>query len=286
MTMHRLGRAAVPVILGLGLVAGQGGVPSLAASPEADVPPIVGSWQIAALSADGFEFYIQYTFTSDGIVWVFVPDGRHGSGAWEESDTGEVTMSFVIQSGTEEVPSVERIWERFPMPEPGADTWAAEFAYYSEDIEGNVIEGGPSGSVVARRFDVRPDLGGLVTAPPAPSPAPSTTPVSPTTSPMLAPSTALTITTSADAPGSFDQSVLRAPAGAEITVRYDNQSAHLHNIAFFAGDTTDDPLIARTEIESGPRVQEVSFVTPDAPGTLRYVCEVHPFSMTGVLEVG
>lgn len=284
MIMHRLGRAAVPVILGLGLVAGQGGVPSLAASPEADVPPIVGSWQIAALSADGYPFWIQYTFTSDGIVWVFVPDGRHGSGQWAETAPGEVTMSFVIQSGTEAVPYVERIWERFPMPAPGADTWASEFAYYAEDIEGNVIEGGPSGSVVARRFDVRPDLGGPVTAPPVPSPGPSAAPASPVAGPGATPSALLTIATAADAPGLFDQAVLRAPAGTEITVRYDNQSAHLHNIAFFAGDTTNDPLVARTEVEAGPRVQEVTFVTPDAPGTFRYVCEVHPLSMAGILE--
>jgi hypothetical protein len=160
-------------LLVLGALAGVlvGGSRAAAQSPETDgeVAPIVGSWQITANTPD-FEFYVQYTFVSDGIVWVFVPDGRHGSGVWEETAPGEVTMSFVIQSGSEDEIFVERIWERFPMPEPGADTWSADFSYYVEDIDGNVLEGGPAGSVVARRVSLRADLGGL---PVAPSPAPS-----------------------------------------------------------------------------------------------------------------
>jgi plastocyanin len=266
------------------LVAMSPGQPATAQTPSEDLPPIVGSWQIAALTADGFEFWIQYTFTSDGIVWVFVPDGRHGSGHWEESADGEVTMSFVIQSGTEAVPSVERIWERFPMPEPGADTWASEFSYYTEDIEGDIIEGGPAGSVVARRFDVRADLDGEpVAAAPAQSPDP--TAVSTAASPAAdqSPSTVLTITTPAAAPGTFDTATLSAPAGTEVSVAYDNQSPHLHNIAFFEGDSIDDPLIARTEIAGGPGVQEVTFDTPDEPGSYLYVCEIHPIAMTGFL---
>jgi hypothetical protein len=206
--LRRFGPMTISGMLAIGALA----APSLVSAqtgPEGDVAPIVGSWQIAALSADGFEFWIQYTFTSDGIVWVFVPDGRHGSGHWEESAPGEVTMSFVIQSGTEEVPFVERIWERFPMPEPGADTWAAEFSYYSEDIDGNVLEGGPSGSVVARRFDVRNDLGGEpVTAAPAPSPGPVEASAAPSAAPTIAaaasPSTDLSIVTAQRAKSGSD----------------------------------------------------------------------------------
>ena len=284
---RRLGGGVASILIVLGISTGQ---PASAASAE-DLPPIVGSWQIAALSADGFEFWIQYTFTSDGIVWVFVPDGRHGSGHWEESAPGEVTMSFVIQSGTEEVPVVERIWERFPMPEPGADTWAAEFAYYGEDIDGNIIDGGPSGSVVARRFDVRSDLGGEpVAAEPAPSQRPVEAAATRSAAPTIAaaaatPSTDLSIVTTAESPGFFDRAELRAPAGTDVTVRYDNQSPHLHNIAFFEGDATDDPLIARTEPATGPGVQEVTFPTPAQAGLYVFVCELHPFSMTGTLEV-
>lgn len=283
--LGRRGRVVVPILLSVGLVAGSVAVPAFAAGPEEDLAPIVGSWQIAALSADGTPFYIQYTFTSDGIVWVFVPDGRHGSGHWEEDSQGQVTMSFVIQSGTEAVPYVERIWERFPMPAPGADTWASEFAYYSEDVDGNIIEGGPSGSVVARRFDVRTDLDNQVLAAPSAAPLASDAPSAVTPEPMMSPSTDLVITTTAGDIGHFDRSVLLAPAATQVTVRYDNRSEQLHNIAFFAGDSADDPLIARTEPAVGPAVQEVTFTTPSEPGSYLFVCQLHPFSMTGTLEV-
>jgi hypothetical protein len=200
--VRRVRLVAASIALVIAMLPGQAS--SAQTAPE-DLPPIVGSWQIAALTGDGFEFWIQYTFTSDGIVWVFVPDGRHGSGHWEESADGDVTMSFVIQSGTEEVPSVERIWERFPMPEPGADTWAAEFAYYTEDIEGNIIEGGPAGSVVARRFDVRADLDGEpVAAAPMPSPDPPSASTAESPVADQAPATVLIIGTPAEAPGTFD----------------------------------------------------------------------------------
>ncbi len=281
--LRSIGRRAVPVTLALGLMSGAFVPAAVAATPEEDLSPIVGSWQIAALTADGYPFWIQYTFTSDGIVWVFVPDGRHGSGQWAETAPGEVTMSFVIQSGTEEVPYVERIWERFPMPAPGADTWAAAFAYYAEDIDGNIIEGGPSGSVVARRFDLQADLDSqVVTARAAASPAPSAKPA-PSPAAMTSPSTALAITTTADDPGYFSYDVLRAPAATQVTVRYDNQAVQLHNIAFFAGDSTEDPVIARTEPAVGPGVQELTFTTPPEPGSYRFVCELHPLSMTGTL---
>jgi plastocyanin len=271
-------------MLSLGLVAGGSVPPAAAASPADDLPPIVGSWQIAAMAADGSPFYIQYTFTSDGIVWVFVPDGRHGSGHWEEDAQGQVTMSFVIQSGTEAVPYVERIWEEFPMPAQGADTWASAFSYYSEDIDGNIIEGGPAGSVVARRFDVRPDLDAqTIVAPPAVSPGPSVAPGSPAA--MTTPSTTLGVGTSADDPGHFDVGILRAPAGTEVTVTYDNDSTQFHNVAFFAGDSIDDPLIARTEPAVGPGTQEVTFITPTEPGTYRFACQLHPISMTGTLVI-
>jgi len=274
---------ALSLILSFGLIAAGWSLPAGAAAPAEDLAPIVGSWQIAAMSAEGYPFYIQYTFTSDGIVWVFVPDGRHGSGHWEEDAHGQVTMSFVIQSGTEAVPYVERIWERFPMPAAGADTWASQFAYYSEDIDGTIIEGGPAGSVVARRFDLRPDLDSqVVIAPPSASPGPSVAPPSPAA--MATPSTSLGIGTSADDPGRFDHGLLRAPAGTEVTVTYDNRSTQFHDIAFFAGDSTDDPLIARTEPSVGPGVQVVTFTTPTEPGSYLFVCELHPISMTGILE--
>jgi plastocyanin len=95
--------------------------------------------------------------------------------------------------------------------------------------------------------------------------------------------TLLTIATTLEEPGLFDRDTLEAAAGAEVTVRYDNQVPLQHNIAFFAGDSMDAPVIARTIVASGPGIQEVTFATPAEPAALLFVCEVHWAAMRGVL---
>ena len=92
-----------------------------------------------------------------------------------------------------------------------------------------------------------------------------------------------TIATTLDEPGLFDRDTLSALSGVEVSVRYDNQVPIPHNIAFFAGDSMDAPLLAKTEVAGGPGVQEVTFVTPNEPGSFLFVCQVHPTAMTGRL---
>ena len=111
-----------------------------------------------------------------------------------------------------------------------------------------------------------------------PSPPPATP--SPDGSPAA---DSLAIATTEGAPVSFDKTTLEAPAGTEVTVVYDNQAAVPHNIAFHEGDSADDPLIARTEVATGPVVQELTFTTPSEPGTFLFLCEVHPETMRGTL---
>jgi alcohol dehydrogenase (cytochrome c) len=110
---------------------------------------------------------------------------------------------------------------------------------------------------------------------------PTPPPASP--SPEGSPAAGLTIATTPDAQLSFDKTELEAAAGAEVTVTYDNQVAVPHNIAFFEGDATSDPVIARTEIETGPVVQELTFTTPTEPGSYLFICEIHPETMRGQL---
>jgi plastocyanin len=95
----------------------------------------------------------------------------------------------------------------------------------------------------------------------------------------------LSIATTADAELSFDTDTLEAPAGTEVTVSYDNQSTVPHNIAFYEGDSRESPILGRTEVETGPVVQEVTFTTPEEPGNYLFVCEVHPEIMQGTLVV-
>ena len=78
----------------------------------------------------------------------------------------------------------------------------------------------------------------------------------------------------------FDPDVIRAPAGAELTVRRTNAGLVPHNIAF----TLDSGEILSPEavsdiIGSGDTVS-VTFTTP-GPGRYTFLCQIHPFEMTG-----
>ncbi|MDP9235778.1 MAG: cupredoxin domain-containing protein [Chloroflexota bacterium] len=74
---------------------------------------------------------------------------------------------------------------------------------------------------------------------------------------------------------------LSAPAGA-ITIVLDNRDAGTaHNVNVFSGDTS----IAATAPAVGP-VTETLSLGPLAPGRYRFVCDVHPQAMHGVLTVG
>ncbi len=92
------------------------------------------------------------------------------------------------------------------------------------------------------------------------------------------------------------QTRFEAPPATEITIRVDNRDAGVpHNIAFYQADTPTGPFLtgctagcttdeARTELEAGPVIQELTFITP-GPGTYAYMCEIHPNTMTGVMVV-
>jgi plastocyanin len=82
----------------------------------------------------------------------------------------------------------------------------------------------------------------------------------------------------------FDPEELEAPPG-DITIVFDNQDAGVvHNLHVFEGEDADGEDIAETELETGPLVQELP-MTLDA-GQYFYVCDAHPTTMKGVLEVG
>ena len=83
----------------------------------------------------------------------------------------------------------------------------------------------------------------------------------------------------------FDPDVIRAPAGAELTVRLTNAGLVPHNIAF----TLDSGEILSPEAVSdiiGPGdTVSVTFTTP-GPGRYAFLCQIHPLEMTGRLRVG
>lgn len=96
--------------------------------------------------------------------------------------------------------------------------------------------------------------------------------------------TTLQITTPDDT--KFDTDRLEAPAGAEITVNYLNDSSIIHNIHFFAGTDANAASLGATDLVAGPgNTQSVTFTTPSQPGEYFFRCDVHPDQMKGTLVV-
>ena len=83
----------------------------------------------------------------------------------------------------------------------------------------------------------------------------------------------------------FEPDVIRAPAGAELTVLLTNAGREPHDIAFML-DTGEpiDPGAVSPIIEAGESTK-ITFTTP-GPGRYQFVCQVHPLEMTGNLRIG
>lgn len=97
----------------------------------------------------------------------------------------------------------------------------------------------------------------------------------------------------------FIQTEFSLPPDTEVTLKMDNQDKGIpHNIAFYNSETPgeggylggcisgcdDDEAALRTKIENGLVVQTFTFKTPP-PGRYGYLCEVHPTTMLGVVEI-
>ncbi len=83
----------------------------------------------------------------------------------------------------------------------------------------------------------------------------------------------------------FTEAELEAPAGAPITIDFDNQDGGIpHNMRIFEGDAAEGTPVFEGEIITGP-AKAAYDVGPLAPGAYLFDCVVHP-TMTGTLTVG
>ena len=78
----------------------------------------------------------------------------------------------------------------------------------------------------------------------------------------------------------FDQAELSVPSNQPFTIAFENREAVPHNVSIFAGATGGERRFEGA-VFSGPAIRWYA-VPALAPGTYRFVCDVHP-SMTGRL---
>lgn len=83
----------------------------------------------------------------------------------------------------------------------------------------------------------------------------------------------------------FDKGKLEVSANTPFTIVFDHQDEGIpHNFAIYRMGPPASDLVTKTEIETGPVIQELD-VDGLPAGSYFYQCDVHPTTMTGILEV-
>ena len=83
----------------------------------------------------------------------------------------------------------------------------------------------------------------------------------------------------------FNMSTITVPAGASVTVNFDNQDSGIpHNFAVYTNSSATTEIF-RGQIITGPATTTYHFTAPSTPGTYFFRCDVHPTSMTGSFVV-
>ncbi len=79
----------------------------------------------------------------------------------------------------------------------------------------------------------------------------------------------------------FDTSTITVPAGAEVTMVFDNQDDGIpHNVAVYMDSSAAEEIFVGETI-TGPETTTYTFTAPEEPGTYFFRCDVHPQQMTG-----
>ena len=83
----------------------------------------------------------------------------------------------------------------------------------------------------------------------------------------------------------FNMSTITVPAGADVTVNFDNQDANIpHNFAVYETQAAQKTIF-QGKIITGPAKTTYTFKAPDKPGTYFFRCDVHPTIMKGQFVV-
>jgi len=78
----------------------------------------------------------------------------------------------------------------------------------------------------------------------------------------------------------FNTSTITVPAGAHVTMNFDNQESVPHNFALYENSQAQNAIF-KGEVITGPRIIVYTFDAPEEPGTYFFRCDIHPRGMTG-----
>lgn len=78
----------------------------------------------------------------------------------------------------------------------------------------------------------------------------------------------------------FDKDTIIVPAGATVTINFNNGEAIPHNFALYESSSATEAIFVG-EIITGPGTIEYRFKAPGSPGTYFFRCDIHPTTMTG-----
>jgi len=79
----------------------------------------------------------------------------------------------------------------------------------------------------------------------------------------------------------FDKNSITVPAGANVTINFNNKDTIPHNFALYTNSSAATPAIFQGQTVTGPTTVTYTFTAPAAPGTYFFRCDVHPTTMTG-----
>jgi len=86
---------------------------------------------------------------------------------------------------------------------------------------------------------------------------------------------AVTVNIAAD-DTAFDTDTITVPAGAEVTVNFNNQDDGVpHNVAVYTDSSAAEQIFVG-DIITGPAETTYTFTAPSEPGTYYFQCDVHP----------
>jgi plastocyanin len=79
----------------------------------------------------------------------------------------------------------------------------------------------------------------------------------------------------------FNMTTITVPAGASVTINFQNNDSVPHNFSLFTNSSATPPALFQGQVISGGGSTTYKFTAPSQPGTYFFRCDVHPTIMTG-----